>query len=54
MKKIYKNPEIDVVVLKPMQLLAGSEQLGVNGDYDGTITIAGRQSDSDWDDDEEY
>ena len=52
MKKTYKNPEITAVALKPMQLLAGSEHINVNGDLgDGAgITFGAHESDSDWDD----
>jgi hypothetical protein len=53
MKKTYKYPEIAVVVLKPMQLLAGSEYIPVKDDNygdGGDITLGARESDSDWGD----
>ena len=52
MKKTYMNPTLKVVVLRAKaQMLAGSENMGMNGNYDsGTVTIAGR--DFDFDDEE--
>lgn len=48
MKKTYMNPTLKVVVLKAkVQMLAGSENMGVNGNYNSGITIAGREMDFD-------
>lgn len=52
MKKIYQIPEIKVVRIHTMQMLA--ESININGNYgDGSgISTSGRYDDSDWDDDE--
>ena len=54
MKK-YINPETKIVKIAAMQLLAGSEQMGVKGNYGSGegITLGSRRSNSSWDDDEE-
>ena len=51
MKKIYQNPEIKVVMLKPMKMIAASN-LGLGGSYNGSDEIQSRRSLL-WDDDDE-
>lgn len=54
MKKTYINPNVKVVKINTSKhILAGSEQMGMRGDYEsGTVTIGSRRK-SVWDDDEE-
>lgn len=53
MKKIYKNPTLTVVNVRPMQMIATS-QLGVTNRTLNADQSLGRQSRfSDWEDDEE-
>ena len=48
MKKTYMNPTLKVVVLRAKaQMLAGSENMTMRGDYGSGITIAGREMDFD-------
>jgi len=43
MKKTYINPEMNVVkILTQHQMLAGST-MGINGDYNGDVTIGSRE-----------
>ena len=52
MKKTYINPAMTIVKIQTTQMLADST-VTMRGNYDDeTITIAGRQSDADWDDEE--
>ena len=53
MKKTYINPEMAIVRLQTMQMLAASENLGGDrGDYNsGTVTTGGRDYDFDFDED---
>ena len=53
MKKTYINPEMAIVRLQTMQMLAASENLGGDrGDYNsGTVTTGGRDYDLDFDED---
>lgn len=53
MKKTYMNPEILVVKVHAMQILAGSETIAIHEDGygDGTgITLGAREDDYDWED----
>ena len=52
MKKIYQNPEIKVVMLKPMKMIAASIMLG-SSSYNGSDAIQSRRGNSFWDDDDE-
>ena len=53
MKKIYQNPDVKIVKVQPMQMIA--ESLNVNGDYNSsTITMGSRRKGGVWDDDEDY
>ena len=53
MKKTYNNPAMTIVKIQSQHLLAGSEQVGVKGNYNsGTVTIASREFDFGFDDEE--
>lgn len=56
MKKKYINPELLVVKIQTMQMLAasGDEVINTAGNYDnGTgITLGSREDDFDWEDEE--
>ena len=45
MKKTYMNPTLKVVVLKAKAQMLANSNMGVMGDYDSGITIAGRDFD---------
>ena len=57
MKKTYINPNIEVVEVRmntTLLTISGEKgdttmRGGSNGDYSGGITLGGRESDSDWD-----
>ena len=50
MKKMYKNPEMEIIMVKAQQLLAGSEIDGNRNFGNGSgLTIGGRSDDdNDW------
>lgn len=51
MKKIYQNPDVKIVKVQPMQIIA--ESLDVKGDYDSSsITMGSRQGGGAWEDDD--
>ena len=51
MKKIYQNPDVKIVKVQPMQMIA--ESLDVKGNYDSSsITMGSRRKDSVWDDED--
>jgi hypothetical protein len=52
MKKIYVTPNMSVVKLKPMQILAGSEGMQGQGNYNSDNVIIGARGFS-FDDEEE-
>ena len=51
MKKTYKNPTLTVVMIKPAQILAGSEQGALGGpEITGSDGFGAREAEfSDWD-----
>jgi len=52
MKKLYVTPNMSVVKLKPMQILAGSEGMQGQGNYNSDNVIIGARGFS-FDDEEE-
>lgn len=53
MKKIYNKPELMIVTLKPMHILAGSETMPTSTEeYNGKTPKLGKQGFGGWDDDE--
>lgn len=54
MKKIYQNPDVKIIKVQPMQMIA--ESMDANRNY-GTgegITLGSRRRNDVWDDDEDY
>ena len=55
MKKLYIQPTLDVIALRPMRLMAGSEKLYLNSStpYEEGTTIEAKSGFGGWDDDVE-
>ena len=53
MKKLYITPNMSVVKLKPMQILAGSEGMQGKGDYNSDNVVIGSRGFSFFDDEED-
>ena len=52
MKKLYIQPTLDVIALRPMRLMAGSEKVKLSSTpYDQEMKIEAKQGFGGWDDD---
>ena len=50
MKKIYKNPTTEIVVVETVQMIAESLRFGAN--VNSAINAEGRRDRNDWDDED--
>lgn len=52
MKKIYLQPNTEVIMVELQNMIADSQQVKVGGTYNGTDAIQSRRNDSFWEDED--
>ena len=52
MKKIYLQPNTEVIMVELQNMIAESRQVSVGGSYNGNSSIESRRNDSFWEDED--